>query len=308
MKKVIIAIISLSMFVSCSILKGGRAESVKSEKNTEKNTEQKNKPAVEIKKPSVGDTVVARWGSTSWAEGKVESVGKDEAKIVWTEDSSKSDVELKDVFLKPGPDAQINVKTGDYTVVKGVGNWWQEAEIKEVGGSVIKAKFIYSNEVVNLSAEKVLVISPTVAEDIKDAAQQQNFLAKAQEHFPVVPADYKPKTGDRVLAPWTTTSWYPGKVKSISAEKVLIAWEAGMTPDQVTIDKVIPFPTAENSQAPAVSDYVLLKPSGGSWTYGQVTSVSGSTIEAKTVDSTRNAASTGYLPHFTLEVRNYARI
>jgi hypothetical protein len=283
MKKLIIAIISLSMFASCSILRAGRVESVKPEINTEEKT----KPAIiEVKKPSVGDTVVARWGTTSWAEGKVESIDKDEAKIVWTEDSSKSDVELKDVFLKPASGATLNVKPGDYTVVKGVGNWWQEAEIREVNKDVIKAKFIYSSEVVNLSPEKVLTITPTVAEDIKDSAQTQDFLRKAQEHYPVA-ADYKPKAGDRVLAPWTSTSWYPGKVKSVSGDKVTINWEAGMTTDEVLLDKVVPFPTAETAQIPAVNDFVLLKPSIGAWVYGQVTSVNGTTFEAKTVDSTR---------------------
>src|SRR5215213_8666171 len=285
MKKLIIAIIALSMCASCSILRAGRTESAKPEIKTEEKT----KPAVvvEIKKPSVGDTVVARWGATSWAEGKVESIVKDGAKIVWTDDSSKSDVELKDVFLKPASGATVNVKPGDYTVVKGVGNWWQEAEIREVSGSVIKAKSVYSNEVVNLSPEKVLTISPTVAEDIKDAAQQQNFLTKAQEHYPVAPADYKPKSGDRVLAPWTSTSWYPGKVKSVSGEKVTIAWEAGMTTDEVALEKVVPFPSAENSQTAATGDFVLLKPSIGAWVYGQVTSVNAATVEAKSVDSTR---------------------
>ena len=287
MKKLIIAIISLSMFASCSILRAGRTDSAKAEKNTEKTPEQKTKPAVEIKKPAVGDTVVARWGGASWAEGKVESLDKDEAKIVWTEDTSKSGVEMKDVFLKPASDAQISVKVGDYTVVKRNGNWWQEAEIREVNGGVVKAKFIYSKEVVNLSPEKVLAISPTAAEDIKDAAEQQNFLTKAQEHFPVAPADYKPKAGDRVLAAWTSTSWHLGKVKSVSGDKVMIAWDAGMTTDEVAIEKAIPFPTAENSQTAATGDFVLLKPSGGAWTYGQVTSLNGTTIEAKTVDSTR---------------------
>src|SRR5215218_3747024 len=115
MKKLIIAIISLSMFASCSILKANRTEGINPEKISERNTEQKTKPPVELKKPSIGDTVVARWSGTSWAEGKVESIDKDEAKIIWTEDSSKSDVELKDVFLRSAESVEINVKSGDYT-------------------------------------------------------------------------------------------------------------------------------------------------------------------------------------------------
>ena len=285
MKKLVIAVISLSMFASCSVLRNARTESVRAERKAEEN----NKPAaVEVKKPSVGDTVVARWGSTSWAEGKLESITNDEAKIVWTEDASKSSVELKDVFVKPAGDAAISVKPGDYTVVKGVGNWWQEAEIREVAGGVIKAKSVYYNEVLNLSPDKVLTVSPTVAADIKDAAEQQNFLTKAQEHFPVAPAGYQPKTGDRVLAAWTPTSWYPGKVKSVSGDKALIAWEAGMTTDEVALERVTPFPTADSSPAtPSKGDFVLLKPTAGAWVYGQVTSVSGTVVEAKTVEATR---------------------
>lgn len=284
MKTAIIALFSLTIFASsCSLLKNARVETVKAEKNTEETNKTEK---IEIKKPTVGEKVVARWGPITWAEGKVESIIKDQAKIVWNEDNSKSDVEMKDVFLLPAENAKVSVKSGDYTVVKGTGNWWFEAEIKEVNGNIVKAKSIYGNEIVNLSPDKILTISPIVVADIKDAAEKQDFLLKAQQHNPVADNGYKPKAGDRVLAAWTNTSWYPAKVKSVTDNKVLVAWEGGMNPEKLDLSRITPMPSAVIAQTPSINDYVLLKPSAGAWSYGQITSVNGTSIEATTIDST----------------------
>lgn len=284
MKTAIIFIISLTCFASsCSLLKNVQGESVKAEKNTE----EKSKPeTVEIKKPQVGDKVIARWGPISWAEGKVESIEKDNATVVWKEDNSKNEVALKEVFLPPTDNAKATVKVGDYAVVKGTGNWWYEAEIKEVNGDTIKAINIYNRQTDNITPSDILQISPVVAADIKDAGEKQNFLAEAQSHKPVIADGYKPKVGERVLAAWMTTSWQPAKVKSVTDDKAMLVWEGGMNPEQLDLSRITAFPTADAAQTPSVNDFVLLKPAGGSWIYGQITKVNGTSIEAKTIDST----------------------
>lgn len=131
----------------------------------------------------------------------------------------------------------------------------------------------------------MIVVSPTVAADIKDHAAVADFLRTAHARRPVALPDYKPKVGDHILGEWTTKVWYGGKIKSLSADKALIVWENGMTPDEAYFDKFIPFPTANEVHTPTVDDFVLLKPNGGSWIYGQVTRVQGTAIEAKDTSS-----------------------
>ena len=284
MKKLILMIFSISLLASCTFIKKDDTKTIKTRQETEQNNKTKSEP----RKPLVGETVVAAWGKNVWAEGKVESFEIDRAKIQWLDNTSPNEIDLSKIFVIPDANAAVIVKVGDYVLVKAeTGNWWQEAQIQEVADRVIRVKAIEGETTVNLSPEKVITVSPTVAADIKDHAGVADFLRKAHARRPAAPPDYKPKVGDHILGEWTTNAWYGGKIKSLSGDKALIVWENGMTPDEATFDKIIPFPTAQEVQAPAVDDFVLLKPSGGSWVYGQVTSLQGTAIEAKDINSSR---------------------
>jgi hypothetical protein len=300
MNKFIVAILSLAILTlmnSCSILKG-RIETVKADKVSEEKTKRE-KPVV--KKPIAGDPVIARWGPALWAEGRVTSIddGINEAKIAWEDGSSPSNVAIADVFQVPTAGGAIVVEPGDYTLVKSsTDHWWNEAEVKEVNGTVVKARIINGGEIVNLPGEKVLVVGDAVAADIKDSADRQKFLDTAHEQRPTVPDGYTPNVGDRILGEWTTNAWYGGRVKSVTDGKALIVWENGMSPDQAAFEKIVPFPTVTNSvTAPETGDYVLLKPTGGNpkaaWVYGQVTAVSTRGIEAKSMDFGTREYATG---------------
>jgi len=286
MKKLLIAIMSISFAASCSVLKNAGVKNVKAEWESEQINTIKEVPP---KKPAAGDMVVAAWNSTVWTDGKLESLKDGKAEVRFEDETSPSEVELSRVFVLPQPNATISVKPGDYALVKDDSSkWWNEAEIKEVNDSVVKARLVNANATINLSAEKVVAVSLVVA-DIKDHAAAQNFLNDAYAHRAIAPADYQPKIGERVLGKWATNAWYPGKVKSLSAGKALIVWENGMKPDETPFEKIVHFPTAENTRTPAINDFVLLKPEGtGNWIYGQVTGASGASIEAKDVEATRS--------------------
>jgi hypothetical protein len=290
MKKLIIVLISLSLTASCAVLRGSQIESTKPEKIEEK------KPVVEIQKPSVGEPVVARWGPDMWAEGKVDSIRSQRAKILWADETSPTEVDVAEVFRLPEAGAKISVKAGEFTLVKvQSGHWWLPAEIKDVGENVVKARIIDNGEIVNLAPEKVLLVTPKVAADLKDLAAKEGFLNKARQHRPVVADGYQPKAGDRVLAEWTVNSWYPGRIKSVVDGQAFVVWDGGMTPSRTAIERIIPYPSADDNQTVAVNDYVLLKPMGGSWFYGQVTSVDGTSVEARTVDSTQEYKAGEYI-------------
>lgn len=294
MNKIIIAIIfaSIAATTSCSILRNTKVDAAKSEKDKPVKTDT---ARPELKKPSIGDAVVARWGPALFAAGRVESIDNDkkEAKVVWDHESSPSDVDMADIFPLPKQGEPISVRPGDYTLVKSlVDHWWTGAEIREISGNVIKAKIVNGGEIVNLPSEKVLAVSEVVAADIKLQAGREDFLNKAYEHRPAVPAGFVPKVGDRILGEWTTNAWFGGKVKAVSDGNATIVWENGMKPDDAAFDKIVPYPTAGNDKSsPVTGDYVLVKPSNGNpkaaWLYAIVTGINDLGIEAKSDESTR---------------------
>ena len=239
--------------------------------------------AAEVKPPAVavGDLVVAHWAGNTWSEGKVDSIDGPRAKIVWSDNASPSDVDLVDIYQLPKAGAPATVKAGDYVITKrSTGTNWEGAQVTMVSPGVVTVKYVSDLEAANLPPEKVIAASPAAAADIKANAASTEFLKKAQAHTPQAPAGYKPKVDDHIFGPWTSTSWFGGKVKSINGDKALIEWE-GVKPDEADLDKIVPYPTAENSTTPAVGDYLLVKPSSGSWDYAQVTAVNGSEIEVR---------------------------
>jgi hypothetical protein len=301
MNKLFIAIISISIAATsaCSVI-DRTMKTVKAEKATEQ------KPKTEkraIRKAVVGDSVVARMGPGNWIEGRVRSLNSNgsEASIEWADGSSPSDVDTDAIFALPKAGDELNLQTGDFALVhSSTDNWWNAAEISEVGKTVIKAKLIYSGEVVNLSREKVIEVNDTVAADIKDAADKEDFLNRAHEHSPVRMSGYIPKVGDHILGAWTTNAWYGGRVKSVKGDVATIIWEGGMKPDDASLQKIVRYPSAsDGGPVPSVGDFVLVKPANGNlkaaWVYAQVTAVDGTTIEAKDIDETRDYPAGDYI-------------
>jgi hypothetical protein len=283
MKKLILMMISIALLSACGLVKKADTKNTKSQKETEQFNKKR-----EVRKPAVGDTVVAVWSGSLWAEGKVESLEAGNARIQWLDKSSPNEVELAKVFVMPDVDAAITFSAGDYALVKEEsGTWWQEAMVQGVSEGVIKTQTIGNDTPINLSPDKVIAVTPTVAADIKDHAATADFLRDAHARRPVVSPDYRPKVGDHILGEWTTNVWYGGKVKSLSADRALIVWDNGVTPDEAPFARLIPFPNADDARTPAVDDFVLLKPNGGGWVYGRVTGIQGAAIEARDTSSSR---------------------
>ena len=301
MNRLIIAIITISIAAtsSCSIFNNA-VKTVRAEETSEKKPTAEKRPE---RKPSAGDQVVARWGPGHWAEGRVDGLNSNntEASVSWADGSSASSVDIDEIFALPKADDELSLQPGDYALVRSsTGTWWNGAEIREVGRTVIKAKIIYGREIVNVSREKVLVVNDTVAAYIKDAAEKEDFLDRAHEHYPVRTEGYIPKVGDHILGAWTTNAWYGGRIKSVKDDRVTIIWENGMKPDDAPIEKIVPFPTESAAgPVPAIGDFVLVKPANrnprAAWIYAQVTAVNGSIIEAKDVDETRDYKAGDYI-------------
>jgi hypothetical protein len=277
MKKFLLLTVSAALLTACGMAANKSDEAA----NVKSSLAPASEKAAAATPPAVGDQVVARWSGNSWSEGKVDSLSGQRAKVVWSDNSSPSDVDLIDIYQIPKTGAQATVKSGDYVLTKrSSGNDWEGAQVTLVSPGVVTVKYNSDFEEANLPPEKIIAVTPSVAADMKTDAAQTDFMKKAQSHRPQAPAGYQPKVGDHVLGAWTPTAWYGGKVKSISGGKALVVWE-GPKPDEATFDNLVPYPTAESTTTPAVGDYVLVKPSGGSWDYAQVSGVSGSGVEVK---------------------------
>jgi hypothetical protein len=285
MKRFLILTFSVALWTGCGAVAGTKKSETA---NTEKTiiTSSEKTPAIpEARPPAVGELVVAKWAGNSWYEGRLESLEGQRARIAWSDNSSPSEVDLVDIYPLPKPGAQAGVKTGDYVLTKrSSGTDWAGAQVTMTSPGVITVKYNSDFEEANLPPEKVIAVSPVVAADMKAESARTDFLKRAQALRPQGPADYRPKVGEHVLGAWTTHAWYGGRVKSINGNKATIVWE-GPKADEATFDNLVPYPTAESSPAPAVGDYVLVKPASGSWDYAQVSGADGSSIEVKGADA-----------------------
>jgi hypothetical protein len=286
MKRILIVGVLILPLTACSF--GKKTGAI-----TENAPAGRSEKAAEAKPPAVGDLVVAHWAGSTWSEGKVNSLNGPRAKIVWSDNASPSEVDLVDLYQMPKTGASASARSGDYVLTKrSTGTNWEGAQVTMVSPGVITVKYDSDLEEANLPPEKVITVLPAAAADMKADAARTAFLKNAQSHAPQAPAGYEPKTGEHIFGGWTSTSWFGGKVKSISGDKALIEWE-GPKPDEVGLDHIVPYPTAENTPTPAVGDYLLVKPNSGSWDYAQATSVSGSDVEVKDADGKTRTVKAG---------------
>ena len=277
MKKLLILTLSAFLFAGCSMLAAKKAEENKPSETTETK-----KDAGKIQ---VGDTVVAKWSGGSFYEGKVEKMDGSKITVAWLDKSNPSNVDAIDVYAMPKSGEKSDVKVGDMVLAKtsSTGSYWNGAEVTSIDGDVYKVKPVSMTTSMNVASEKVIKISSAAAADFKDKAGATDFLKEAQKGKPTIPADYTPKKGDRVVAEWSTNSWYAGKIDNISGSNVYVAWDDNSKPSAVNAGKVMPLPTAANSkEMPSANQFLLIKPDSGSkWQYAQTASINGASIEAK---------------------------
>ena len=282
--KRILVIIALAVFAAaCSFVKESSKTGEKSE-------------TAEIKKPVAGDTIVGRWAGTSFYEAKVQSITGSKATVTWSDDNKTGEVDLSEAYLMPASGSKANVKVGDFVLAKTTssGYSWDAAEVTKVDDGVIVVKETSNGNSSNVAPDKIIKVSPVLAADFKNEANENEFLKKAQTGRPRAPQGYEVKSGHRVVGEWTTNGWYAGHVQSVSGDMVKVAWEDGSKASDLAREKVVPHPEIASYAVPVINDYVLVKPNGtGRWSYAQVTSVSGSSVEVKMADGGKRTLKPG---------------
>ncbi len=246
-------------------------------------------------KPKVGDTVVAKWSAGSYYEGKVEKIDGAKMTIGWEDKSQSTVIDEADIFTIPKTGTVPDVKQGDMVLAKTAsGTYWNGAEITGIEGGVYKVRVVTGSTSVNVAGEKIIKAPATAVADFKQAASSTDFLAEAKKGKVTIPADYKPKKGDPVLAEWTTGSWWEGTVDNISGSNIYIAWQGNFKPSAVNIGKIIPMPTSADKTMPAEKQFLIVKPeSGWTWVYGQASAINGSRVEVKLANNQSKTITAG---------------
>ncbi len=246
-------------------------------------------------KPKVGDTVVAKWSAGSYYEGKVEKIDGMKMTIGWQDKSQSTVIDASDIYTIPTAGVTPDVKQGEMVLAKtSSGNYWNGAEITGIEAGVYKVRVVTGSTSVNVAGEKIIKVPATAAADFKQAAVSTDFLAEAKKGKVTIPADYKPKKGDPVLAEWTTGSWWEGAIDNISGSNIYVAWEGNFKPSAVNIGKILPKPTSNDKTMPVEKQFLIIKPdSGSTWVYGQATAINGSRVEVKLANNQSKTVTVG---------------
>jgi hypothetical protein len=231
---------------------------------------------------ATGDTVVARWSGSSFYEGKVESLTETKVKVAWADGSKPTEVDRASVFALPEADAKPDAKSGDYVLAKwGTGTRWYGARITAETGEKIPVEYSSDGTTGNLAPDKVIAIPDTIAAEFKTQEELRELVTKAKAAgLPAKPEGWKPKVGDKVVAVWSSGSYYSGKVKSLAGDKATVAWDDGSKPSESAIATMGPEPGPGDKVLPAQGEYVMVK-SGTKWIYGQALSIGDGQFEVK---------------------------
>ncbi len=240
------------------------------------------KPSSSGAKPAVGDTAVFKFSRQGYVEGKVQSIDGTRYKLLYGQ--SAQTVDASDVYAMPKPGTKVELNPGDIVVAYQREAYWPGAEVKNAGGDVVQVQIVSNGDSLNVPPEKIIKINSAAAAEFKAYALEVAFLKNAKTGRPHPPADYKPKTGERVVAEWTDKTWYIGDVVSASGNKASIKWPASFPQSQLTLEKVLPYPAPAAS--PKANDFLIVKQDSEhqSFAFAQVTSVSGGSVEVKLAD------------------------
>ena len=246
-------------------------------------------------KPKVGDLVVAKWSAGSYYQGKIDKIDGARMTIGWEDKSQSTVVDATDIYTIPTAGTVPDVKQGDMVLAKTAsGSYWNGAEVTGIDAGVYKVRVVTGTSSVNVAGEKIIKVPATAAADFKQAAGSTDFLIEAKKGKVTVPAAYKPKKGDSVLAEWTIGSWWAGKIDNISGSNIYVAWNDNSKPSAVNISKVVPMPTSSEKTMPTEKQFLLVKPdSGSSWQFAQASSINGSRVEVKLANNQTKTVTAG---------------
>jgi hypothetical protein len=115
----------------------------------------------------IGDAIVAMWTKNIYYEGKVSSLDGNFVMVAWAGRDGQNPVGLADIYPLPKAGAALDVKVGEYVLVKhSVGTRWYGAQVTNLDQDAISVTYTSDGTKVVVPPEKVLVVHPGVAADL----------------------------------------------------------------------------------------------------------------------------------------------
>jgi hypothetical protein len=274
MKKLLL-LICVSLFLSAC---GAMTEKITGESRPDSEP----KPGSNSGKPQAGETVLFKSGPVNYSEGKVEKIEGVKYEIRSKDNIAKPNV--GDVYALPKEGAKSDVKAGDFVVAYNYEIYWEGGEVKNVTDDLVEVEKASGGKL-NVAHDKIVKVSPAAIADIKQSVEAKAFEDLGKTKKPVLPANWKPKAGDKIAAQWAFGSWHPADIKHVNANDIDIEWKNGWKNGNVARDKIAPYPT-DASPMPKANDYVIVRPTNDTaeWKFAVVMSISGQELEVKFSD------------------------
>lgn len=242
-------------------------------------------------KAQPGDTVLFKSGPVNYSEGKLEKIEGIKYEIRSKDSIAKPNV--SDVYALPKTDSKSDVKVGDFVVAFNYDLYWEGGEVVNVTDDLVEVEKASGGKL-NVAHDKIVKVSPAAIAAIKQAVEVKAFEDLGKTKKPVLPANWKPKSGDKIAAQWSFGSWHPADIKHMNANDVDIEWKNGWKNGNVARDKIAPYPTAA-SPLPKADDYVIVRPTNDTaeWKFAMVVSISGQEAEVKFADGKTQKVKSG---------------
>jgi hypothetical protein len=127
------------------------------------------------RQPATGDTVIYMFDEYHFYEAKLLSVDGGRAKLLYDERTVERDA--SDVYPIPKAGDKVTVKAGDFVAARyGKLPTWPTAKVVQVGDDKITVKWLTgAKDVVEVSPENVLAVSPSAAAKIQEAAAKEGL-------------------------------------------------------------------------------------------------------------------------------------
>lgn len=222
---------------------------------------------------AVGDSVVVESEEASFWSGRVVQVEGSKVVYEYGSGPSKGEAERDKVYAV---EASSGVKDGDFVICQTGPGMWNGCLVKRVNGGAYVAEDCWGKPY-NLTASQVIVPSSEARARIEtkhhEASKPREFLKAAKgAGDPWRPEAWSPRPGEDIVAKFTDSSWYGGRIRRVTPTKVHIAWDDRMPPSERDYGDVAPRPskpvTVQEGQ------YVIGRPrKGAKWDYFLVETV-----------------------------------
>lgn len=229
----------------------------------------------QVEEIAVGDAVIVESGMADFWSGKVTKVDGKTVTYEYGSNRSLGESEKARVYVL-APNRSTAAGQDDVAVCKTGPTSWMACEIKRVERGVYVVEDPWGKPH-NLSANEVVWPNEACRERIKSKLQKE---AKNREFVnagksagnPRRPDGWTPRPGDEIVARFTDSSWYGGRIRRVTPTKVHIMWDDKSTPSERNHDEVAPKP--KEACEVREGQYVLARPRRGTrWDYHRVESV-----------------------------------